>query len=84
MSRSTASRAGAGAGAKHRLMHELTQLQKEKWVNIDLVNDNILRWRVGLIVVNSDSAFNGGYYKVSLKTPSPHHDIMVTFLLTKE
>lgn len=30
-----------------------------------LVNDNILHWKLGLIVVNSDSAFNGGYFKVS-------------------
>ncbi|KAI1363457.1 hypothetical protein F5Y08DRAFT_240406 [Xylaria arbuscula] len=51
-------------GAKHRLMMEMQDLSKEKWVNIDLVNDNILRWRLGLIVVNPDSAFNGGYFKV--------------------
>jgi ubiquitin-conjugating enzyme E2 R len=55
----------SGAGAKHRLMQELAQLQQEKWVNVDLAHDNILRWRMGLIVVNSDSAFNGGYFKVS-------------------
>ncbi|KAI0124200.1 ubiquitin-conjugating enzyme/RWD-like protein [Xylariales sp. AK1849] len=47
-------------------MQELGQLQKEKWLNIDLVNDNIFHWRMGLIVVNSDSAFNGGYFKADM------------------
>lgn len=30
-----------------------------------LVHDNIYRWRLGLMVINSESAFNGGYFKVS-------------------
>ncbi|KAI4861829.1 ubiquitin-conjugating enzyme/RWD-like protein [Hypoxylon rubiginosum] len=55
-----------GGGAKHRLMSEMQELSKEKWVNIDLVNANILRWRVGLIVLNPDSAFNGGYFKAEM------------------
>ncbi|KAI1847228.1 hypothetical protein JX265_013353 [Neoarthrinium moseri] len=53
-------------GAKHRLMQELAQLGKEKWVNIDLVKDNIMRWDIGLIVVNPESAFNGGYLKAEM------------------
>ncbi|KAI0166987.1 ubiquitin-conjugating enzyme/RWD-like protein [Hypoxylon sp. FL1284] len=56
----------AGGGAKHRLMSELQELSKEKWVNIELHNNNILRWRLGLIVVNPDSAFNGGYFKAEM------------------
>ncbi|KAI0840103.1 ubiquitin-conjugating enzyme/RWD-like protein [Hypoxylon sp. FL0890] len=55
-----------GGGAKHRLMSEMQELSKEKWVNIDLVNANILRWRLGLIVVNPDSAFNGGYFRAEM------------------
>ncbi|KAI1327968.1 ubiquitin-conjugating enzyme/RWD-like protein [Xylariaceae sp. FL0255] len=54
------------AGAKQRLMSEINSLSKEKWVNIDLVNDNILRWRIGLINVNPESAFNGGYFKAEM------------------
>ncbi|KAH8663948.1 ubiquitin-conjugating enzyme/RWD-like protein [Xylariales sp. PMI_506] len=54
------------AGARARLMQELAQLSKEKWVNIDLVCDNIFRWRLGLIVINPDSAFNGGYFKAEM------------------
>ncbi|KAI8960728.1 ubiquitin-conjugating enzyme/RWD-like protein [Daldinia sp. FL1419] len=53
-------------GAKHRLMSEMQELSKEKWVNIDLVNANILRWRLGLIVLNPESAFNGGYFKAEM------------------
>ncbi|KAL7625307.1 hypothetical protein AAE478_004523 [Parahypoxylon ruwenzoriense] len=55
-----------GGGAKHRLMSEMQQLEKENWVNIDLVNGNIFRWRLGLIVVNSESAFNAGYFKAEM------------------
>ncbi|KAI1761302.1 ubiquitin-conjugating enzyme/RWD-like protein [Hypoxylon sp. FL1150] len=55
-----------GGGAKHRLMTEIQELAKERWVNIDLVNNNILRWRLGLIVVNPESAFNGAYFKAEM------------------
>jgi ubiquitin-conjugating enzyme E2 R len=27
--------------------------------------DNLMRWNLGLMVVNPDSVFNGGYFKVS-------------------
>ncbi|ORY71717.1 ubiquitin-conjugating enzyme/RWD-like protein [Pseudomassariella vexata] len=62
----SSSRQHNGKGAKTRLMSEMKELDKEKWVNIDVVNDNILRWRVGLIVVNPESAFNGGYFKAEM------------------
>ncbi|KAI5862926.1 ubiquitin-conjugating enzyme/RWD-like protein [Durotheca rogersii] len=55
-----------GGGAKHRLMTEMQQLEKENWVNIDLANGNIFRWRLGLMVINSTSAFNGGYFKAEM------------------
>ncbi|KAI1438280.1 ubiquitin-conjugating enzyme/RWD-like protein [Xylaria sp. CBS 124048] len=54
------------AGAKHRLMSEMQDLSKEKWVDIDLINGNILRWRLYLMVVNSESAFDGGYFKAEM------------------
>ncbi|CAJ2507635.1 Uu.00g088210.m01.CDS01 [Anthostomella pinea] len=54
------------AGAKQRLMQEMQQLEKEKWVNIDLHNGNIFRWRIGLIVVNPGSAYNGGYFRAEM------------------
>lgn len=60
------------AGAKKRLMGELAELQKEKWVNIDLIRDNILRWDIGLIVINEESAFNGAYLKVSPRRIPAH------------
>ncbi|KAI0205064.1 ubiquitin-conjugating enzyme/RWD-like protein [Astrocystis sublimbata] len=73
----------AHTGAKHRLMSELQGLSKEKWVNIDLVNDNILRWRLGLIVINSDSAFNGGYFKAEMTFTEdyPYHPPTFRFLI---
>jgi len=57
-----ASRAG---GARQRLMAELQALQKEKWVNIDA--ENLFRWRLALMVINPDSAFNGGYLKAEMQ-----------------
>ncbi|KAI0897862.1 ubiquitin-conjugating enzyme/RWD-like protein [Annulohypoxylon nitens] len=66
-------------GAKHRLMSEMQELSKEKWVNIDLVNDNILRWRLGLIVVNPDSAFNGGYFKAEMTFTDDYPYLPPTF-----
>ncbi|KAK4157219.1 ubiquitin-conjugating enzyme E2 R1 [Chaetomidium leptoderma] len=58
------SRATAPTGAKTRLMSEMKGLQKEKWINFeDDEQDNILKWRFALMVINSDSAFNGGYFK---------------------
>jgi len=45
-------------------MSELQSLQKEKWVDIDA--ENIFRWRLALMVINPDSAFNGGYFKAEM------------------
>lgn len=51
--------------AQKRLMSELQTLQKEKWVHIDVDDRNVLMWKIGLMVVNPDSAFNGAYLRVS-------------------
>ncbi|KAF3000569.1 hypothetical protein G7054_g2767 [Neopestalotiopsis clavispora] len=53
-------------GAAARLMQELGQLQKEKWLHVDLIRDNIFRWEIGLIVLNQDSAFANGYLKTEM------------------
>ncbi|TPX08216.1 uncharacterized protein E0L32_001888 [Thyridium curvatum] len=58
-----ASRAG---GAKQRLMTELRDLQKEKWVNIDPDQANLFRWRFALIVINPDSDFYGAYLRAEM------------------
>ncbi|CCF40983.1 ubiquitin-conjugating enzyme [Colletotrichum higginsianum] len=50
--------------AQKRLMSELQALQKEKWVHIDVDERNVMSWKIGLMVVNPDSAFNGAYLKV--------------------
>ncbi|KAI0391271.1 ubiquitin-conjugating enzyme/RWD-like protein [Xylariaceae sp. FL0594] len=70
-------------GAKNRLMIELKELAKEKWVNIDLVKDNIFRWRLGLIVLNPESAFNGGYFKAEMTFTEeyPYQPPMFRFLV---
>lgn len=45
-------------------MTELASLQKEKWVNFEDDTSNLFRWRFALMVINPDSAFNGGYFRV--------------------
>ncbi|EKD13493.1 uncharacterized protein L3040_008640 [Drepanopeziza brunnea f. sp. 'multigermtubi'] len=54
------------AGAKGRLMSEYKSLEKEKWVKIDLKDGSLFKWNVNLIVVNSESAFDGAYLKCEM------------------
>jgi ubiquitin-conjugating enzyme E2 R len=56
--------------AERMLMNEFKDLSKEKWTNIELVNENIYEWSVALIVLNPDSVYYGGYFKASLKFPT--------------
>ena len=58
-----------GGEAKRRLMQEYKVLSKETWTNIELKNDNILEWRVALIVLNPDSQYYGGYFKANMTFP---------------
>ncbi|KAK0727904.1 ubiquitin-conjugating enzyme/RWD-like protein [Lasiosphaeria miniovina] len=56
-----------GAGAKQRLMSEMRNLRNEKWIHFeDDESGNLLKWRFALMVINSDSAFNGGYFKAEM------------------
>jgi len=42
--------------------------------SFQLDNMNMQKWRFALMVVNTDSAFNGGYFKVRASQPiSPAH-----------
>ncbi|RDW70040.1 ubiquitin-conjugating enzyme-2 [Coleophoma crateriformis] len=56
----------SASGAKQRLMSEYKALQKEEWVNIDLNDGSLFRWDIALMVINPDSAFNGGYFKAEM------------------
>jgi ubiquitin-conjugating enzyme E2 R len=47
-------------------MSEYKSLAKEKWVNIELDEGAIYKWSIGLMVINPDSAFNGGYFKAEM------------------
>ncbi|KAK3378542.1 ubiquitin-conjugating enzyme/RWD-like protein [Podospora didyma] len=61
------SRSAAPTGAKQRLMSEMKALRKEKWINFeDDDSANLLKWRFALMVINSDSAFNGGYFRAEM------------------
>ncbi|KAM0107321.1 Ubiquitin-conjugating enzyme subunit [Aspergillus fumigatus] len=53
--------------AERILMNEYKALAKEDWVNIELNDEDIFNWNVGLIVLNPDSLYYGGYFKASMK-----------------
>lgn len=55
--------------AERILMNEYRQLSKEKWTNIELVNENIFEWNVALIVLNTDSLYHGGYFMAKMTFP---------------
>lgn len=67
------------SSAKQRLMGELKALEKEKWVNIDLQEGSIFKWNIGLMVINPDSAFNGGYFKAEMTFTDKYPFLPPTF-----
>ncbi|CAD6502127.1 BgTH12-02368 [Blumeria graminis f. sp. triticale] len=54
------------AAAKQRLMNEYKGFSKEKWVKIELNEESLFKWTIGLIVINSESAFDGAYLKAEM------------------
>ncbi|OAA36277.1 Ubiquitin-conjugating enzyme/RWD-like protein [Metarhizium rileyi] len=58
--------------AQKRLMQELQALNKEKWVTIETDETNLLRWRVGLWVVNPDSIWHGAYLHADMRFPTEY------------
>jgi ubiquitin-conjugating enzyme E2 R len=70
--------------AQKRLMQELQPLQKEKWVHIETDDSNLLRWKLGLWVVNPDSIWHGAYLKAEMRFPQDYPYQPPTFkFLTK-
>ncbi|GAM36553.1 ubiquitin conjugating enzyme [Talaromyces pinophilus] len=55
--------------AERILMNEFKALSKEKWVHIELNNEDIFRWNVALIVLNPDSLYYNGYFKAVMEFP---------------
>jgi len=55
-------------------MNEFKDLNKEKWTNIELINENIFEWSIAIIVLNPDSMYYGGYFKAKMTFPRnyPH------------
>ncbi|KAL8908441.1 MAG: hypothetical protein Q9171_005460 [Xanthocarpia ochracea] len=56
--------------AQRILKNELKALSQEKWVNVELQNDDILNWTIALIIINPDSLYYGGYFLANMKFPS--------------
>jgi len=55
--------------AERILVKEFKALAQEKWVHIELDNDDIFKWNVALIILNPDSLYYGGYFKASMTFP---------------
>lgn len=64
------------------LLKEYKELSKEKWVNIDLDEENIYQWNLALMVLNPDSAYAGGYFKCQLKFPEKYPYVPPDFRFT--
>ncbi|KAK4204325.1 ubiquitin-conjugating enzyme/RWD-like protein, partial [Triangularia verruculosa] len=61
------SKASKATAAKNRLMGEMKSLRQEKWIHFDDNEDiNIMKWRFALMVINSDSVFNGAYLQAEM------------------
>ncbi|KAL9112828.1 MAG: hypothetical protein Q9227_002905 [Pyrenula ochraceoflavens] len=65
------------------LMKEYKELQKEKWVNIEMQDDDVFNWQVALMVVNPDSLYYGGYFKATMSFPKDYPYQPPTFRFTK-
>jgi len=70
--------------AEKILMNEFKTLSREKWVNVELCNDNVLEWSIALMVLNPDSLYYGGYFKGKMKFPTnyPYSPPEFTFTQT--
>jgi len=55
--------------SKTVLMNEYKALAKEKWVEIELDEEDMFNWTVALIVLNPDSLYYGGYFKARMTFP---------------
>ncbi|TQV91112.1 hypothetical protein V2A60_008081 [Cordyceps javanica] len=55
--------------AQKRLMQEHGPLERERWLTIDMDEQNLFKWRIGLWVVNPDSVFYGAYLRSEMRFP---------------
>ncbi|KAG6012802.1 hypothetical protein E4U43_007634 [Claviceps pusilla] len=70
--------------AQKRLMRELQALQREIWCHIETDDLTIMRWKVGLWVVNPESVWYGAYLRAEMKFPGDYPYQPPTFkFLTK-
>ncbi|KAK3169386.1 hypothetical protein OEA41_008769 [Lepraria neglecta] len=69
--------------AERILMNEYKALAQEKWVNVELKEDDIFNWNVALIVINPDSLYYGGYFKAKMTFPENYPYAPPTFQFTR-
>jgi len=59
--------------SKNVLMNEYKALAKEKWVEIELGDEeDLYNWTIALIVINPDSLYYGGYFKAKMSFPTDY------------
>ncbi|KAI1613977.1 ubiquitin-conjugating enzyme E2 R [Exophiala viscosa] len=54
------------------LLKEYKALARERWVQIDIDEDNIYHWNLALMVLNPDSLYYGGYFKAQMNFPKDY------------
>jgi len=65
------------------LMKEFKALAREKWVEIDVDEDNIYHWNLALMVINPDSMYYGGFFKAQMTFPKDYPYKPPDFRFTK-
>lgn len=60
------------ATSKGILLKEYKDLAKEKWVQIELDEENVYDWKIALVVLNPDSLYYGGYFKARMVFPKDY------------
>ncbi|KAF2666423.1 putative ubiquitin conjugating enzyme [Microthyrium microscopicum] len=65
------------------LMTEFKDLANMPWLHVSLINDNVFKWKVALIVLNKDSLYYGGYFVANMTFPKNYPYSPPDFRFTK-
>lgn len=80
---SDASSLSSATSVLYRQYRQLTDPKKRiPSFHIELENDNIFSWNIGVMVLNKDSIYHGGYFKAQMKFPHDYPFKPPTFRFT--
>ena len=53
-------------------MNEYKDLSKQKWLSVELNEEDIYTWNIVLFVLNPDSVYYGGYFQAKMNFPKDY------------